>query len=125
MATNLNTLPEDPEASDVKEEAPAKPKRKRRTKEQIAADKEAQALGFKDAADRAKQEAEMAENPAPAEAEDPAQPEPAPETEGELTGEATAPPKFELGQTWNLGGASYIVSGLGIDGSVVFQPNDD
>jgi hypothetical protein len=124
MATNMNALPADPLAEkEAPEKPPAKPKRKRRNKAQIAADKEAVALGFKDAADRAEQEATMGE------AKDsehclaegaPHAPEPAAEVGAALQGIANSAdeqehtaeliqPGLPIGSHWNLGGHSFTV----------------
>lgn len=109
MAMNLIDLPEDPLAeAEEKKPEPSK-KRKRRTKEQIAADNEAIELGFKNAADRADQEAKMGENKAEAE----------PVAQVEVA-EQLQRPSLPIGSVWNLGGRSFSVAYSDTD-TVVFK----
>ena len=129
MTTKLSVFPDtDPE--EVKEDATSmekKPKRrKRRTKAQIAADKEAQALGFKDAADQQAQEAKMGESQV-SEGEPQAGGsgvQPVAEDIVQDTGPQDTGPKsgFTYGGRWNLGGSTYCVTELHDDGSVTFKP---
>ena len=124
MTTKLSVFPDtDPE--EVKEDATSmekKPKRrKRRTKAEITADNEAQALGFEDAADQQAQEAKMGESQV-AEGEPQAGGsgvQPVAEETIKDTGLKTG---FTYGGRWNLGGKTYTVAELHDDGSVTFKP---
>ena len=124
MTTKLSVFPDtDPE--EVKEDATSmekKPKRrKRRTKAEIAADKEARALGFKDAADQQAQEAKMGESQSDAGEPQAGGSEVQPVAEETIkdTGLKTG---FTYGGRWNLGGKTYTVTELHDDGSVTFKP---
>ena len=130
MATNLNDLPKDPLETEEGKPAP-KPKRKRRSSAQVKADNAAIALGFKDAADQAEQEANMGEATVEAKAEERLANadtiDTATASHQEMAGKVNVLagemiPALSLGSAWNLGGKSFTLV-YGDADTVVFKKN--